>query len=740
MPATLSYPGVYIEEIPSGVRTITGVATSITAFIGRTLRGPVNQPTIVNSYAEFERLFGGLAADHTVAYAVRDFFGNGGGQAIIVRFYQSLFATDALHTKAVSDATTQAQTAATKIAAKATTAANVSGADAQSVAVAANGEVTTAGAAGPAAMLAAQEVASAAAREAAKPPYAITNSQKLKISAPAGTMGTIKLKFQSEETANTDDPKIADLIDVTAITGQSHAEAALKTALESLSNIGPSDIQSVQRSGTSPDFSFLITFASGFQAPLIQISAAPMGLTVISSLPLPDAASVATAASDAAGSTGTAVPNAVGQVAPNNRAHLTIPTGLTLEAATPGAWGNLLQVEVDDATRPDDNGNHDPTLYNLTITDRGTGRSEQIRNVTGTANAVRSVGRVLENESSLVRVVGTAPTAAPALTAGSPIVVSGTGMAVDSQPLTATEFEGSAADKTGLFALDKADLFNLLCIPADTRDGDTPVATYQAAVDYCTTRRAMLVIDPPAAWAANPDTAAAIAVAHLKDLNIHGPVARNAALFFPRIIESDPTRGGQLDVFVPCGAIAGIFARTDSTRGVWKAPAGLDAAINGIAGLQVKLSDGENGQLNPQGINCLRNFPVAGPVVWGARTLRGADAIGDEYKYVPVRRTALFIEESLYRGTQWVVFEPNDEPLWAQIRLNVGAFMHNLFRQGAFQGTTPKEAYFVKCDKETTTQNDIDLGVVNILVGFAPLKPAEFVVIKLQQIAGQIQT
>jgi phage tail sheath protein FI len=154
----------------------------------------------------------------------------------------------------------------------------------------------------------------------------------------------------------------------------------------------------------------------------------------------------------------------------------------------------------------------------------------------------------------------------------------------------------------------------------------------------------------------------------------------------------------------------------------------------------VNLNDAENGILNPLGINCLRFFPASGRVVWGARTLRGADQLADEYKYVPVRRLALYIEESLYRGTQLVVFEPNDEPLWAQIRLNVGAFMHNLFRQGAFQGQSPKDAYFVKCDKETTTQNDIDLGIVNIVVGFAPLKPAEFVVIQLQQIAGQIET
>jgi hypothetical protein len=130
---------------------------------------------------------------------------------------------------------------------------------------------------------------------------------------------------------------------------------------------------------------------------------------------------------------------------------------------------------------------------------------------------------------------------------------------------------------------------------------------------------------------------------------------------------------------------------------------------------------------------------VYGVVAWGSRTLRGADQFADEYKYIPIRRLALFIEESLYRGLQWVVFEPNDEPLWAQIRLNVGAFMNTLFRQGAFQGLTPRQAYFVKCDTETTTQNDINLGIVNIVVGFAPLKPAEFVIIKLQQMAGQIE-
>jgi phage tail sheath protein FI len=260
---------------------------------------------------------------------------------------------------------------------------------------------------------------------------------------------------------------------------------------------------------------------------------------------------------------------------------------------------------------------------------------------------------------------------------------------------------------------------------------------YQAAFEFCAKHRAMLIVDPRAGWSSNPSPAG-MGGAEVAALGLSGPWARNAALYFPRVLESDLLRKGQVDTFVPCGIVAGVMARTDSERGVWKAPAGLDAGLVGIQGLQYNLSDAENGQLNPLGVNCLRSFGVLGRVAWGARTLRGADQFGDEYKYVPVRRLALYIEESLYRGTKWVVFEPNDEPLWAQIRLNIGAFMHNLFRQGAFEGSTPKDAYFVKCDHETTTQNDIDLGIVNIVVGFAPLKPAEFVIIQIQQIAGQI--
>jgi phage tail sheath protein FI len=247
----------------------------------------------------------------------------------------------------------------------------------------------------------------------------------------------------------------------------------------------------------------------------------------------------------------------------------------------------------------------------------------------------------------------------------------------------------------------------------------------------------MLIVDPPSEWG---DKDAVTAAAKTGFATAVGTTSKNAALFFPRLRQPDPLRDNQMDNFAPCGAVAGVFARTDAQRGVWKAPAGLDATLVGVPALSVPLTDAENGELNPLGVNCLRIRPAAGPVVWGARTLQGDDRLASEWKYIPVRRLALFLEESLYRGTQWVVFEPNDEPLWAQIRLNLGAFMHTLFRQGAFQGKSPRDAYLVKCDKETTTQDDINRGVVNILVGFAPLKPAEFVIIQIQQLAGQVQT
>ena len=286
-----------------------------------------------------------------------------------------------------------------------------------------------------------------------------------------------------------------------------------------------------------------------------------------------------------------------------------------------------------------------------------------------------------------------------------------------------------AADYDSIYpVIDReVDLFNLMVLPPDAAVPITSI--YGNASIFCQQRRAFLLMDPPPSWTTAQQAATGVAALRV------GLVKDYSAIFFPRITVSQSGRNVNVG---PAGAMAGLFARIDGTRGVWKAPAGTEADIRGIVGLEYKLSDGENGLTNPRAVNTLRIF-ADGIVSWGGRTNDGDDSFASDYKYIPIRRLALYIEESLYRGLQWVVFEPNDEPLWSQIRLNVGSFMHDLFRQGAFQGTTPSVAYFVKCDSETTTASDQNLGIVNIMVGFAPLKPAEFVILYLQQMAGQIQ-
>ncbi len=541
MPAALTYPGVYIQEVPSGVRTITGVATSITAFVGRAAAGPTDDPVMLTSYADYERRFGGLDLASPMSYAVRDFYLNGGALALVVR---------------VAPGDAEAAT------------------------------ITLAGDGNPA-----------------------------------------------EE--------------------------------------------------------------------------------------------------------------------------------LVLVASSVGAWGNRLSAAVNhDTDRAWPSSTPQATRdkrFNLVVRYQPrAGREEFVSETFGAVSTdpaePRFLPRVLERESSFVRVEGPMPEFRPAATVeetgspatgkpawrgadliGSPAMPSG----ADGSGLLARDLQGEPARKTGLYALNRADLFNLLCVPPLARDSSTlpssytpvPEEVYQDALALCVERRALLIVDPDPRWAATINGALDRAIDGRNALNLNGTDARNAALYFPCVRMADPLRDSRIDTFVPSGIVAGVMARTDVARGVWKAPAGLDAALNGVQDLQLNLNDLENGQLNPLGINCLRSMGVNGRVVWGARTLRGADAAADEYKYLPVRRLALFLEESLYRGTQWVVFEPNDEPLWAQMRLNVGAFMQGLFRQGAFQGATPRDAYFVKCDRQTTTQNDINLGILNVIVGFAPLKPAEFVVI-----------
>jgi hypothetical protein len=322
-----------------------------------------------------------------------------------------------------------------------------------------------------------------------------------------------------------------------------------------------------------------------------------------------------------------------------------------------------------------------------------------------------------------------------------------------SAPLQITDYLQNQSTNTGIYALNLVTQFDLLCIPPDTQVTTLPPAIpgkdpddtwrielYNTAAVLCQSNYAMLILDPLSQWALDTQAGLTSSIS-IDQLGTYGPEGEYAAVYFPLLVEGNPLLNGQLGYFAPSGAIAGIMARTDTNRGVWKAPAGVnDGAISGTMALEVNLSDTDSGLLNPQGINCLRTFPIYGNVVWGARTLKGADVLSNPYKYIPVRRLALFIEASLLRGLQWAVFEPNADPLWSAIRLSVGAFMNTLFRQGAFAGSTASTAYFVACDSTTTTPTDIAQGIVNVTVGFAPLLPAEFVVISIQQIAGQTPT
>jgi uncharacterized protein len=297
----------------------------------------------------------------------------------------------------------------------------------------------------------------------------------------------------------------------------------------------------------------------------------------------------------------------------------------------------------------------------------------------------------------------------------------------------AEAFVGDAAAQTGMHALEgiAPNIFNIMCIPAAANlDQNSLTAVISAAEKYCSEKRAFLIVDIPSTI---NTTDKMLSWMETNDCLRH----QNAAIYFPRLEIPDPLNAGNSRNVGASGTLAGVYARLDEARGVWKAPAGAEADLRG-ANVAVQLNDSDSGALNPLGINALRNFPAIGNVSWGARTLVGSDQEASEWKYIPVRRLALYIEESLDQGSKWVNFEPNDELLWSQIRLSFGAFMTKLFRVGAFQGNKPGDAFYIKCDGTTTSPDDIERGIVNIIVGFAPIKPAEFVLIYIQLMAGRV--
>lgn len=780
MPIKPTHPGVYIEEVPSGVRTITGVATAITAFVGRAVRGPVDRPVRIQSFADYDRSFGGLSLDSPMSYAVQHFFLNGGTDAVVVRVYR-IPGTDQQTAGAAADGVGTRVLTAYEGAAigSLTIAEQPSDGDTmtidarvytfQSSLTNENGNIqigtdlerTRANIVGaltlgptPGTDYAASTTAHATV--AAAP--AFSGSQLRLIARDPGVGGNsiaTTSAFTSDENG----------FDETTLGGvrpgiEPEGGVAAQGTLTLANN--PTDGDTITIGARTYTFQTTLTDDDGN----VQIGAgvAETRTNLVAALSLGEGAGTRYAASTAehpdvepagsfdgqnlvitarqVGSAGNAIVTTSSFTNVNNEFDAATlgattegvdPVSFTLAAANPGAWANNLVVKIDHLVADPS----DPTVFNIEIEEVDPTlpasappvRSEKFYNVSIDPDSALHVTRLLESRSALVR-VRTPGTNLPAAFPGGVALTGGS----DGQPITDAQISASSleASKRGLWALENTDLFNLLCIPPLELDTDIGSITRDTALKYCKDRRAFFIVDPPSAWTSVDAAESGVDALNMRD--------ENAAIYFPRVRMVDPLRDNQLSTFAPCGVLAGVYARTDARRGVWKAPAGTDATMTGVRELSIPLTDGENGRLNPTGVNCLRTFPVAGSLVWGSRTLEGADQLASEWKYIPVRRTALFIQESLYRGLQWVVFEPNDEPLWSQIRLNVGSFMHTLFRQGAFQGSSPNEAYLVKCDGDTTTQADIDRGVVNILVGFAPLKPAEFVFVKIQQLAGQLQT
>jgi uncharacterized protein len=657
MPIHPTYPGVYVEEIPSGVHTISGVATSVAAFVGSFHKGPLNAALQIFSQADFQREYGGLDSTSETTYAVQQFFLNGGQQAWVVR---------------VADTTD-----ATKPAKAATFAVPLTGGGTAFTATA--GRLVSG--------------------HSVDDPGAWGNSLRVEIDYDTADPNTLFNLTVSEVAVDGDRTSVVQSETYRNLTLQQNFP---NNAIEVV-NGGSRLIQLAPPSNTKK-----LPVSNGTLSGLLTVPPAIPPTTTTFNVNVGTGNILCTLDYGTASVTTYAQLRSFLEVA----IRAASASNLVLDGQKPllsGASVDLIGTGANMA-------------FLVTL-----GRSARPFHANTKINFSGAAAVTLKLDAGGVASVSVQQYEPTPGVDGPDL-----GLGASVRPLPSAELIGTSAAKTGIFALENVDLFNILCIPEATRPkagGDPAMRTaYAAAEAYVESRRAMLIVDIKdtinrldlmQTWLAENDS-------------LRHP---NAVVYFPRTNISDPLNLSRPRSLPSSGTVAGLWARTDSQRGVWKAPAGTEAQLRNVESLVYVLTDLENGALNPLGINCLRNFPVYSNIVWGARTLEGADVLASDWKYLPVRRTTLFLEESLYRGSKWVVFQPNDEPLWAEIRLSIGAFMQDLFRQGAFQGTSPQQAYFVKCDNETTTQQDIDNGIVNIEVGFAPLKPAEFVILKIRQIA-----
>ncbi|MDH6224155.1 phage tail sheath subtilisin-like domain-containing protein [Streptomyces sp. MJP52] len=607
-----THPGVYVEELPSSTRTITTPTTSVTAFVGHTRRGPLDEPVRVGSFTEFERRFGGLTSRSAVGHAVHQYFANGGSVAVVVRVARAGSGRAAGVTLKSTEGHSESPVLEVR----------------------------------------------------AKEPGVWGNGLRVVVDhdtpCPDETFALRVLGARGEVRES-----------FTGLSMDPSHDRYAPAAVDAGSRLVEVEVVGEGR----PDPSGTVSKPFGRELPDLAVD-----LTV-----------------------------KIGDVEREFRLH-----DPACDGEAPCSVAELaLLLERKLRALPDAPGRRAFAGAEVTVSGR---RLRVVAGSTDPDDVVRFLGECA-NDLGLEASVN--PPVFP-LEGGE-----------DGAAPGPRDLIGSEAGKTGLQALRGVADVNLLVLPelASYERTEDALTVLSAAQLLCRERRIFLLVDAPDSWAGVDAARAGIAAFDA----VRGD---HAALYFPHLRLTDPLTG-RLRSFPPSGAVAGVIARTDAERGVWKAPAGTGARLAGVRSLTVDLTDREAGLLNPLGVNCLRAFPATGPVVWGARTLAGSDALDSEWAFVPVRRLALHVEESLQRGLRWVVFEPNDENLWQQIRLAASSYLHTLFRQGAFKGSTPREAYFVKCDSDTTTAEDIENGVVNVLVGIAPVRPAEFVVVRIQQTSGR---
>jgi phage tail sheath protein FI len=379
---------------------------------------------------------------------------------------------------------------------------------------------------------------------------------------------------------------------------------------------------------------------------------------------------------------------------------------LVITATSEGAWGNKITANIENPS------GNDQTKFKLRLEYDGK-TTETYDNL-----SLPDLAAKVNGVSSLITVSGnltaTRPTnGAYSLTGGSD---------GDLGSLDYRTYLGDETSKTGLHALDEIDNVNIIAVPDAFGDRSFAIE----ALNYCKDRQdCFFLADPPQGL--TPSAVLTYKQGEAGEQSLNSP-SGYGALYYPWVKINDPLTGGT-KIVPPSGIAAGTYAYTDSTRGVHKAPAGtVDGYLDSVTGVELIVTKGEQDQLNPEGINVIRSLPD-GICIWGARTLSD----DTEWVYVNVRRLLMYIEESIDQGTQWVVFEPNTPALWGSVKRNITSFLTRIWRDGALYGSTSEEAFFVKVDEENNPSEVRDAGQLIIEVGVAPVKPAEFVIIRVSQ-------